>query len=121
MTVTDTFRVADDRVGVAGILLDGTPVRLRVGFDGPDGSWFMSAKGGSLAPFQVIQLQIGDAPPDTRPPFTEVRMAARIGHRILGDLPFEEMMALLEESCVPSVREMFGAQIHLDAGGGKDW
>ncbi len=48
-------------------------------------------------------------------------MAARTGHRILGELPFEEIMTLLEQSCVPSVREMFGAQIHLDAGGGKDW
>ena len=121
MTVTDTFRVADDRVGVAGILLDGTPVRLKVGVDDPDGSWFMSAKGGSLEPFQVIQLQIGDAPANMRPPFTEVRTAARTGHRILGNLPFEEMVALLEASCVPSVQEMFGAQIHVDPGGGKDW
>ena len=89
--------------------------------DGPDGDWFMYAKGGSLAPFQVIQLQIGDAPPDARPPFTDVRMAARTGHRILGNLPFEEIMALLAESCAPSVQEMFGARIHVDAGGGKDW
>jgi hypothetical protein len=121
MTVTDTFRVADDRVGVAGLLLDSTLVRVRVGVDGPDGDWLMSAKGGSLAPFQAIQLKIGDAPPDTRPPFTDVRMAARTGHRILGQLPFEEVMALLEESRAPCVREMFGAQVHLDASGGKDW
>jgi hypothetical protein len=120
MTVTDTFRVADDRVGVAGLLLDGTPVRLRVGMDGPDGHWFTSAVGGPLAPFQVIQLQIGDAP-DARPPFTETRMAARTGHRVVGELPFEEIVALLEQSCVPSVRDMFGAPIHVDAGGGKDW
>jgi hypothetical protein len=72
----------------------------------------MSAKGGSLTAFQVMQLRIGDAPPDTRPPFTEVRTAARAGHRILGNLPFEETMALLEERCVPSAREMFGARVH---------
>lgn len=121
MTVTDTFRVADNRVGVAGIPLDGTPVRVRVGVDGPDGDWFMNAKGGSLAPFQVIQLQLGDAAPDMRPPFTEVRMAARTGHRVLGMKPYEEIMAFLETSCVASVQEMFGAQVHVGPSGGKDW
>lgn len=121
MTVTDTFRVAENRVGVAGLLLDGTPVRIRVGVDGPDGDWFMHAKGGTLMPFHVVQLQLGDAPPDALPPFTGVRMAARTGHRILGMLPYEEIMAFLEARRAPSVREMFGAKIHVEPGGGKNW
>ncbi len=121
LTLIDVFWMPDDRVGVAGRLQDGTLVRLRVGANGPDSKWMLSAKGGYLAPFQEIRLQIGDAPPDTLPPFTEMRMAAETGHRIVGELPFGEILALLEASCVPGVREMFGAKIHVDPGGGKDW
>jgi hypothetical protein len=44
--------MADDQVGVAGVLQDGTPVRLH----------------------------LGDAPPDISPPFTEERQAAATGH-----------------------------------------
>lgn len=121
ITLTDMFWMPDDRVGVAGRLQDGTTVRLRVGEREPDSRWVVSAKGGVLAPFKVVRLQIGDAPTETHPPLTEMRTAAESGHVIVGELQFEEIMSLLESSCTPSVRDMFGAQLQVDAGGGKDW
>ncbi|MCA9879734.1 MAG: hypothetical protein KC442_18200 [Thermomicrobiales bacterium] len=121
LTVTDVFWMANDQVGVAGVLEDGTPVRLRVGDVGPDDAWLQPARGNYVVPFSTLSLQLGDAPPESRPPFTEDRQAAAAGHRVLRELDYPEIAAFLEATCAPSVREIFAADIHVDSGGGKDW
>lgn len=121
LTVTDVFWMADGQVEVAGMLEDGAPVRLRVGDSGPDDAWLTSARGGDVRPFITLHVQLGDAPPDTRPPFTEERQAAAACHRVLRALDYPEIAAFLDSTCSPSVREIFGAEIHVDSGGGKDW
>lgn len=121
LTVTDVFWMAGNQAGVAGVLEDGTPVRLRVGDFGPDEAWLKAAGRDYIAPFSTLRLQLGDAPPDIAPPFTEERQAAPAGHRTVRILDRPEIKAFLEETCSASVREIFGAQIHVDPGGGKDW
>jgi hypothetical protein len=121
LTVTDVFWMADEQVGVAGVLEDGTPVRLRVGDFGPDGDWLDAAGGGPVMAFSTLRLQLGDAPPDISPPFVEERQAAATGHHTLRKLDLPEIAAFVERTCSPSVQDIFGAQIHLDPGGGKDW
>ncbi|MDQ2651459.1 MAG: hypothetical protein M3Z20_00315 [Chloroflexota bacterium] len=121
LVVTDVFWMDDGQVGVAGVLKDGTPVRLRVGDFGPDGTWLDAAGGDPVMPFSMLRLHLGDAPPDISPPFTEERQAAATGHRTLQMLELTDIAGFLEGTCAASVREIFGAQIHVDPGGGKDW
>lgn len=121
LTVTDMFWMGEDQLCVAGELADGTVVRLRAGADGPNGAWMEAATGGVLSIFQELRLRIGDPPPDTRPPFTEERAVAASGHRILRELTVPEAMAMLEKTCSPGVRDIFGATLHVDAGSGREW
>ena len=121
LTVTDVFWMAGKQAGVAGVLEDGTPVRLRVGDSGPDEAWLKAAGRDYVTPFSTLRLQLGDAPQDISPLFPEERQAAPGGHRTLRMLDRPEIEAFLEETCSASVREIFGAQIHVDPGGGKDW
>lgn len=121
LTVTDVFWMADGQVGVAGVLEDGTPVRLRVGDVGPDDAWLDASGGSPVVAFSKLRLHLCDAHPDISPPFTEERQAAATGHRTLQMLDLPEIAAFLEGTCSASVREMFGARIHVDSGGGKDW
>lgn len=121
LIVTDVFWMAGEQAGVAGVLEDGTPVRLRVGDFGPDEAWLKAAGGEPVTPFSTLRLQLGDAPPEISPPFTEGRQAAATGHRTLPLLDLPEIAAFLEASWSGSVREIFGAPVHVDPGGGKDW
>ncbi len=121
LVVTDVFWMDDDQVGVAGVLQDGTPVRLRVGDFGPDGAWLDAAGGSPVVVFSTLRLHLGDAPPDIAPPLTEERQAAVTGHRTLRMLELSDIAGYLQDTCSASVREIFGAQVHVEPGGGKSW
>ena len=121
MTVTDLFWMSDDRLGVAGVLADGSPVRLRLGDGWPDQVWLDAGEGNAMLPFCTVRLWLGETPPDIHPPVVEDRLVAPRGHHPLTVLDRPEIAAFVDAVCVSSVQEVFGAPIHVEPGGGKDW
>lgn len=121
MTVTDLFWMSDDRLGVAGVLADGSPVRLRLGDGWPDQAWLDAGEGNAMLPFCTVRLWLGETPPDIHPPVVEDRLVATRGHHPLTVLDRPEIAAFVDAVCVSSVQEVFGAPIHVEPGGGKDW
>jgi hypothetical protein len=115
MTVTDITRMDGDRVCVGGYLDDGTPIRPIAGRAGPNERWLQPSRDVIIAPFSVIALEVRAAPRHLRAPHTEDRLVPERGHRVLRALPNEEQIALLAQSASPSVRAIFGAEIHADA------
>ncbi len=117
MIVTDITRMDGDRVCVGGYLDDGTAVRPVAGHVGPNERWLRLARDGRVAPFVVLELQVNRAPKRLTAPHTEDRMIPLKGHRVLSILSDEDQQALLNRTVSPSVRSMFGAEIHSDPAG----
>ncbi len=117
MIVTDITRMEGDRVCVGGYLEDGTPVRPVAGRKGPDERWLRSARDAAVVPFSVVELQVNRAPKRLSAPHTEDRTIPLNEHRVLRTLSDEERIALLERTLSPSLRAIFGAEIHTDANG----
>jgi hypothetical protein len=117
MIVTDVTRMDGDRVCVGGYLEDGTAVRPVAGRIGPNEQWLRSARDGRVAPFTVLELQVNRAPKRLTEPHTEDRTIPLKGHRVLSMLSDEDRQALLDRTASPSVRSIFGAEIHADPAG----
>jgi hypothetical protein len=117
LTVTDITRMDGDRVCVGGYLDDGTSVRPVAGRAGPNETWLRSARGGPVVPFSVLELKVSRAPKNLRAPHAEDRTIPLNGHRVLRTLADGERIALLERSASPTVRSIFGAEIHGDGDG----
>jgi len=117
MIVTDITRMDGDRICVGGYLDDGTAVRPVTGRGGPNEQWLRSARDGRVAPFSVLELQINRAPKPLRAPHTEDRTVPLTGHRVVRLLSDAEQRALLDRSTSPSVRSIFGAEVHADPTG----
>jgi len=117
MIVTDITRMDGDRVCVGGYLDDGTAVPPVAGRVGPNEQWLRSARDGRVAPFAVLELQINKAPKRLTAPHTEDRTIPLKGHRVLSILSDEDQKALLNRTVSPSVRSVFGAEIHTDSVG----
>lgn len=117
LTVTDITRMEGVRVCVGGYLEDGTPMRPIAGRSGPDETWLRAAHGGPLTPFSVLELRVERAPKRSLAPHTEDRVVPRQGHRILRRLSAAEQLELLRQSASPSVRAIFGAEVHGDPDG----
>jgi hypothetical protein len=117
MIVTDVTRMDGDRICVGGYLDDGTAIRPVAGRIGPNEQWLRSARDGRVAPFTVLELQVNKAPKRLSAPHTEDRTIPLKGHRVLSTLSEEEQRALLERTASPSVRSVFGAEIHADPAG----
>jgi hypothetical protein len=117
MIVTDVTRMDGDRVCVGGYLEDGTAVRPVAGRVGPNEQWLRSARDGRVAPFAVLELQVNKAPKRLTAPHTEDRTIPLKGHRVLSILSDENQQALLNRTVLPSVRSVFGAEIHTDPAG----
>lgn len=114
MTVTDLTRMEGTRVCVGGYLEDGVAVRPVAGRVGPNEAWLQQARGGPVAPFTIVELRVGWAPQRLLAPHTEDRTIPMNGHRVVGSLSASEQVALLERTLSPSVRAIFGAEIHVD-------
>ena len=117
MIVTDITRMDGDRICVGGFLEDGTAVRPVAGRSGPNEQWLRSARDGRVAPFSVLEIQINRAPKQLRAPHIEDRTIPLKGHRVLRHLPEVEQHAVLDRSASPSVRSIFGAEVHADPEG----
>jgi hypothetical protein len=117
MIVTDVTRMDGDRVCIGGYLDDGTAVRPVAGRIGPNEQWLRSARGGRVAPFAVLELQVNRAPKHLIAPHTEDRAIPLQGHRVLSILADDDRQALLDRTASPSVRAIFGAEIHADPAG----
>ncbi len=117
MIVTDVTRMEGTRVCVGGYLEDGGAVRPVVGRSGPDEAWLERAHGGPVAPFAVVDLRISGRPQGSHAPHTEDRLTPQRGQRVRRVLTEQERIDLLERTCSPSVRAIFGAEIHAEAAG----
>jgi hypothetical protein len=117
MIVTDITRMDGDRICVGGYLDDGTAVRPVAGRIGPNEQWLRSARDGRVAPFAVLELQVNKAPKRLTAPHTEDRTIPLKGHRVPSFLSEEEQQALLERTASPTVRSVFGTEIHADPTG----
>ena len=117
--VTDVTRMDGTRVCVGGYLEDGGAVRPVVGRSGPDETWLQRASDGPVAPFSVVELRIAGAPKGMHAPHTEDRLTPNRGQRVRRVLKTPEQIALLERTCSPAVRDIFGAEIHGD--GSRTW
>ena len=117
MIVTDLTRIDGERICVGGYLEDGTAVRPVAGRMGPNEQWLRSARNAPVMPFSVLELQVNRAPKGLSAPHTEDRTIPLKGHRVLRLLSDEEQRALLERSASPSVRAIFGAEVHADPAG----
>ena len=115
--VTDVTRMEGTRVCVGGYLEDGSAVRPVVGRSGPDEVWLQPARGGPVAPFSVVRLHISGKPKGIHAPHTEDRLTPARGQRVRRVLTEHERIELLEGTCSPSVRAIFGAEIHAEATG----
>lgn len=118
MIVTDVTRMEGTRVCVGGYLEDGRAVRPVVGRVGPDEAWLQQVPGGPVAPFAVVDLRIAGRPQGGHAPHTEDRLTPQRGHRVQRVLTERERIALLERTCTPAVRDIFGAEIHAEQAGG---
>jgi hypothetical protein len=114
MVVMDITRMEGDRVCVGGYLEDGTPIRPIAGRTGPNERWLQPGEDAQIEPFSILELSVNRAPRDLRAPHTEDRGVPASGHRKLGTLPDTERRAWLEASTSPSVRAIFGAEVHAD-------
>ncbi len=114
MIVTDITRMEGDRVCVGGYLEDGTAVRPVAGRAGPNETWLNAGRGTPVAPFAVVELRVGRAPKALSAPHTEDRTISLNGHRVVRRLDRGETQATLERSLSPSVRAIFGAEVHTD-------
>lgn len=118
MVVTDVTRMEGTRVCVGGYLEDGRAVRPMVGRSGPDEVWLLQAHGGPVAPFAVVDLRIAGQPQGSRAPHTEDRLTLHRGQRVQRVLTAPERIELLERTCAPAVRDIFGAELHAEPAGG---
>jgi hypothetical protein len=89
-------------------------VRPIAGTSGPTEAWLQSARGAPVTQFALVELRVGGPPQPLLPPHTEDRAIPANGHRVLSVLPEAERRAFLERSASPSVRAIFGAEIHAD-------
>jgi hypothetical protein len=117
MIVTDITRMDGERICIGGYLEDGTAVRPVAGRIGPNEQWLRSARNAPVTPFSILELQVNRAPKRLNAPHTEDRTIPLQGHRVLRLLSDSEQQALLERSASPSVREIFGAEVHADPAG----
>jgi hypothetical protein len=108
----DITRMEGDRVCVGGYLDDGTPIRPIAGRAGPNERWLQPTRGDQIEPFSILELRVNRAPRNLLAPHTEDRAVPASGHRVLGILPEAEKQAWLESSTSPSVRAIFGADVH---------
>ena len=114
MIVTDITRMAGDRVCVGGYLEDGTAVRPIAAKSGPTEAWLRSAQGAPVTQFALVELRVSGPPQPLLAPHTEDRAIPADGHRVLRVLSETERRDLLARSASPSVRAIFGAEIHAD-------
>lgn len=117
MIVTDITRMERERVCVGGYLDDGAAVRPVAGRAGPNETWLRVAQDGPVAPFSVVKVRVGWTPKGAVAPHTEDRSIPVHGHRVLRTLPDGEQRVLLERTMSPSVRAIFGAEVHADPQG----
>jgi hypothetical protein len=117
MIVTDVTRMEGERVCVGGYLDDGTAVRPVAGRAGPNETWLRAAHSGPVTPFSVVKVRMGWAPQPLVAPHSEDRTIPARGHRVLRTLPDGEQRAFLEGTRSPSVRAIFGADVHADPEG----
>jgi hypothetical protein len=117
MVVMDITRMEGDRVCVGGYLDDGTPIRPIVGRAGPNERWLQPTRGVQIEPFSILELRVNRAPRNLLAPHTEDRAVPASGHRLLGTLPDAERRTWLESSSSPSVRAIFGAEVHANTEG----
>ena len=69
----------------------------------------------AVAPFAVLELQVNKAPKRLTAPHTEDRTIPLKGHRVLSILSDEDQQASSwSRTVLPSVRSVFGAEIHAD-------
>lgn len=118
MVVTDVTRMEGTRVCVGGYLEDGCAVRPVVGRSGPNEAWLQPAQGGPVAPFAVVDLRVSGMPRGSHVPHTEDRLTPERGQRVQRMLTEQERIELLEHTCSPVVRDIFGAEIHAEPAGG---
>jgi hypothetical protein len=117
MIVTDVTRMEGTRVCVGGYLEDGGAVRPVVARSGPDEAWLQRSSGGAVTPFAVVELCIAGKPKGRHAPHTEDRLTPERGHRVQRMLTEQERIDLLEGTCSPSVRAIFGAKLHAEQSG----
>jgi hypothetical protein len=117
MVVTDVTRMEGARVCVGGYLEDDRAVRPVIGRSGPDEAWLQRAQGGPVAPFAVVDLRISGRPKGSHAPHTEDRLTPQGGQRVQRMLTEQERIGLLERTCAPSVRAIFGADVHAEPTG----
>lgn len=118
MIVTDVTRMEGTRVCVGGYLEDGGAVRPVVARSGPDEAWLQRTNGEPVAPFALVELRITGAPKGMQAPHTEDRQTPARGHRVRRFLTDSERVDLLERTCSPAVRDIFGAELHAEQPGG---
>jgi hypothetical protein len=70
-----------------------------------------------LTPFSVVELRVNRAPKRLYAPHTEDRIVPSRGHRVLHQLSEAERRELIARSIAPSVRAIFGADVHADPDG----
>jgi hypothetical protein len=71
-----------------------------------------------VVPFSIVALTVLGAPPILVAPHTEDRLVPDSGHRVSEVLTGQDALAHLEWSESPSVRDIFGADVHADPNGG---
>ncbi|MEZ4563606.1 MAG: hypothetical protein R2853_12815 [Thermomicrobiales bacterium] len=117
MIVTDVTRMEGSRVCVGGYLEDGRAVRPLVGRTGPDEAWLHQAAGAPVSPFAVVELRLSGRPRGSTAPHTEDRLTPQRGRLVQRVLTAQEQIALLERTCSPAVRDIFGAEIQAEPAG----
>jgi hypothetical protein len=118
MIVTDLTRMEGARVCVGGYLEDGSAIRPVVARSGPNEAWLQHARGGPVAPFSVVDLRVSGKPKGSHAPHTEDRLVPERGQRVQRMLAEQERIDLLERTCSPGVRAIFGAEIQAEQLGG---
>jgi hypothetical protein len=114
IVVTDVTRMYGDRVCVAGYLEDGSPIRPVCGHYGPTEAWLRPDSEALVAPFTLVELEVGNMPPRVTAPHTEDREVPATGHQVIRTLEAKDQLKWLDRTAFPSVGAIFGAQIRSD-------
>ena len=112
MVVTDITRMQEDRVCIGGYLEDGTSIRPVCERSGPTEAWLQPSPNEHVAPFSLVELDVGDPPVHIVLPHTEDRIVPSTGHHVVQVLPEDDRLRWLERSRSASIREIFGAEVH---------
>jgi len=123
LTITDLTRMKGDRVCIFGVDEEGNGVRPDIGSAGVREHHLLDKNGRRIvAPFAVVEFDLVRLA--SKPPHTEDwEINPRYLPRLVRSLSEGEQKELLTKLLDPSIRSIFGAEIHsrqyLDEGEGK--